>query len=97
MVWCGVDFVMDLWTSSRNKWIARQLSSLDPTAWGRVVKTAFRPGYALVSKQWDKHCVALRLKYFQTTGKDCLFADYNDEWGMRSRRPMYSDLWITSA
>ena len=62
-----------------------------------VVKPAFRSGYALVSKQWDKHRVALRLKYFQTTGKDHLFPDYNDEWGMRSRRPTYSDLWITSA
>ncbi len=62
-----------------------------------VVKTAFRPGYALVSKQWDKHRVALRLKYFQTTGKDRLLPDYNDEWGMRSRRPTYSDLWLTSA
>ena len=62
-----------------------------------IVKTAFRPGYALVSKQWDKQRVALRLKYFQTTGKDRLLPDYNDEWGMRSRRPTYSDLWITSA
>ncbi len=68
-----------------------------PNGVGPVVNTAFRPGYALVSKQWDKHCVALRLKYFQTTGKDRLAPDYNDEWGMRSRRPMYSDLWITSA
>ncbi len=62
-----------------------------------VVKTAFRPGYALVSKQWAKQRVALRLNYFQTTGKDRLLPDYNDEWGMRSRRPTYSDLWITSA
>ena len=62
-----------------------------------VVNTPFRPGYALVSKQWDKQRVALRLKDFQTTGKDHLFPDYNDEWGMRSRRPTYSDLWITSA
>ncbi len=68
-----------------------------PNGAGPVVKTAFRPGYALVSKQWDKHRVALRLKYFQTTGKDRLAPDYNDEWGMRSRRSMYSDLWITSA
>ncbi len=68
-----------------------------PNGVGPVVKTAFRPGYALVSKQWDKHRVPRRMKYFQTTGKDRLFADYNDEWGMRSRRPMYSDLWITSA
>ena len=64
---------------------------------GRVVKTAFRPGYALVSEQWDKQRVALRLKYFQTTGKDRLFPDSNNEWGMRSRRPTYSDLWMTSA
>ncbi len=68
-----------------------------PNGVGPVVKTAFRSGYALVSKQWDKQRVALRLKYFQTTGKDRLFPDYNDEWGMRSRRPTYSDLWITSA
>jgi len=68
-----------------------------PNGVGRVVKTAFRSGYALVSKQWDKHRVPRRVKYFQTTGKDRLFPDYNDEWGMRSRRPTYSDLWITSA
>ena len=68
-----------------------------PNGVGRVVKTAFRSGYALVSKQWDKQRVALRLKYFQTTGKDRLFPDSNNQWGMRSRRPMYSDLWITSA
>ena len=68
-----------------------------PNGVGPVVTTAFRSGYALVSEQWDKQRVALRLKYFQTTGKDRLFPDYNDEWGMRSRRPMYSDLWITSA
>ena len=49
------------------------------------------------SEQWDKQRVALRLKYFQTTDKDRLLPDYNDEWGMRSRRPTYSDLWITSA
>ncbi len=68
-----------------------------PNGVGPVVKTTFRSGYALVSKQWDKQRVALRLKYFQTTDNDRLFPDYNDEWGMRSRRPMYSDLWITSA
>ena len=68
-----------------------------PGGVGRVVKTAFRPGYALVSEQWDKQRVALRLKYFQTTDKDRLFPDYNDERGMRSRRPTYSDPWITSA
>ena len=68
-----------------------------PNGVGRVVKTAFRSGYALVSKQWDKQRVALRLKYFQTTDKDRLFPDYNDERGMRSRRPTYSDPWITSA
>ena len=44
-----------------------------PNGVGPVVKTAFRPGYALVSKQWDKQRVSLRLKYFQTTGKDRLF------------------------
>ncbi len=68
-----------------------------PNGVGPVVKTTFRSGYALVSKQWDKQRVALRLKDFQTTNKDRLFPDYNDEWGMRSRRPTYSDLWITSA
>ena len=68
-----------------------------PGGVGPIVKTAFRSGYALVSKQWDKQRVALRLKYFQTTGKDRLFPDSNNEWGMRSRRPTYSDLWITSA
>ena len=68
-----------------------------PNGVGRDDKTAFGPGYALVSEQWDKQRFALRLKYFQTTGKDRLFPDYNDEWGMRSRRPTYSDLWITSA
>ncbi len=68
-----------------------------PNGVGPVVKTAFRSGYALVSKQWDKQRVALRLKDFQTTDIDCLFPDYKDEWGMRSRRPTYSDLWITSA
>ena len=68
-----------------------------PNGVGPVVKTAFRPGYALVSKQWDKQPVALRLKYFQTTDKDRLCPDYNDERGMRTRRPTYSDLWITSA
>ena len=56
-----------------------------PNGVGRVVKTAFRSGYARVSKQWDKQRVALRLKDFQTTGKDCLFPDYNDERGTRSR------------
>ncbi len=50
-----------------------------PNGVGSVGKTAFRPGYALVSKQWDKHRVALRLKYVQTTNKDRLFPDYNDE------------------
>ena len=64
---------------------------------GPIIKTAFRSGYALVSKQWDKLRVALRLKYFQTTGKDRLFPDSNNEWGMRSRWLTYSDLWITSA
>ena len=68
-----------------------------PGGVGPIIKTAFRSGYALVSKQWDKQRVALRLKYFQTTDKDRLFPDYNDERGMRSRRPTYSDLWITSA
>lgn len=68
-----------------------------PGGVGPIIKTAFRSGYALVSKQWDKQRVALRLKYFQTTGKDRLFPGYNDERGMRSRRPTYSDLWITSA
>ena len=68
-----------------------------PNGVGRVVKTAFRSGYALVSKQWDKQRVALRVKYFQTTGKDRLFPDSNNEWGMRSRRTTYSDLWMTSA
>ena len=68
-----------------------------PGGVGRIIKTAFRSGYALVSKQWDKQRVALRLKYFQTTDKDRLFPDYNDERGMRSRRPTYSDLWMTSA
>ena len=68
-----------------------------PGGVGPMIKTAFRSGYALVSKQWDKQRVALRLKYFQTTDKDRLFPDYNDERGMRSRRPTYSDLWITSA
>ena len=68
-----------------------------PGGVGPIIKTAFRSGYALVSKQWDKQRVALRLKYFQTTGKDRLFPDCNNEWGMRSRRPTYSDLWITSA
>ena len=56
-----------------------------PGGVGHIIKTAFRPGYALVSKQWDKQRVALRLKDFQTTGKDCLFPDYNDERGTRSR------------
>ena len=56
-----------------------------PGGVGPVIKTAFRSGYALVSKQWDKQRVALRVKYFQTTGKDCLFPDYNDERGTRSR------------
>ena len=68
-----------------------------PGGVGPVIKTAFRSGYALVSKQWDKQRVALRLKFFQTTDKDRLFPDYNDERGMRSRRPTYSDLWMTSA
>ena len=68
-----------------------------PGGVGPMIKTAFRSDYALVSKQWDKQRVALRLKYFQTTDKDRLLPDYNDEWGMRSRRPTYSDLWITSA
>ena len=68
-----------------------------PGGVGPIVKTEFRSGYALVSKQWDKQRVALRLKYFQTTGKDRLFPDSNNEWGMRSRRPTYSDLWMTSA
>ena len=68
-----------------------------PGGVGPIIKTAFRSGYALVSKQWDKQRVALRVKYFQTTDKDRLFPDYNDERGMRSRRPTYSDLWITSA
>ncbi len=68
-----------------------------PNGVGHVVKTAFRSGYARVSKQWDKQRVALRLKDFQTTGKDRLLPDYNDEWGMRSRRPTYSDLWMTGA
>ena len=68
-----------------------------PNGVGRVVKSAFRSGYALVSKQWDKQRVALRLKFFQTTDKDRLFPDYNDERGLRSRRPPYSDLWMTSA
>ena len=56
-----------------------------PGGVGPVIKTAFRSGYALVSKQWDKQRVALRLKYFQTTDKDRLFPDYNDERGTRSR------------
>ena len=56
-----------------------------PGGVGPIIKTAFRSGYALVSKQWDKQRVALRLKYFQTTDKDRLFPDYNDERGMRSR------------
>ena len=56
-----------------------------PNGVGPVDKTAFRPGYALVSKQWDKQRVALRLKVFQTTDKDRLFPDYNDERGTRSR------------
>ena len=68
-----------------------------PGGVGPIIKTAFRSGYALVSKQWDKQRVALRLKYFQTTGKDRLFPDSNNQWGMRSRRPTYSDLWMTSA
>ena len=68
-----------------------------PNGVGPVVTTAFRSGNALVSKQWDKQRVALRLKDFQTTNKDRLLPDYKDEWGMRSRRPAYSDLWITSA
>ena len=68
-----------------------------PGGVGPIIKTAFRSGYALVSKQWDKQRVALRLKFFQTTDKDRLFPDYNDERGMRSRRPTYSDLWMTSA
>ena len=68
-----------------------------PGGGGPIIKTAFRSGYALVSKQWDKQRVALRLKYFQTTGKDRLFPDSNNQWGMRSRRPTYSDLWMTSA
>jgi len=68
-----------------------------PNGVGPVVKPAFRSGYALVSKQRDKQRVALRLKYFQTTGKDRLFPDCNHEWGMRSRWLTYSDLWITSA
>ena len=68
-----------------------------PGGVGPIVKTAFRSGYALVSKQWDKQRVALRVKYFQTTGKDRLFPDSNNQWGMRSRRPTYSDLWMTSA
>ena len=68
-----------------------------PGGVGPIIKTAFRSGYALVSKQWDKQRVALRLKYFQTTGKDRLFPDSNNQWGMRSRRPTYSDLRITSA
>ena len=68
-----------------------------PGGVGPIIKTAFRSGYALVSKQWDKQRVALRLKFFQTTDKDRLFPDYNDERGMRLRRPTYSDLWITSA
>ena len=56
-----------------------------PGGVGPIIKTAFRSGYALVSKQWDKQRVALRLKYFQTTDKDRLFPDYNDERGTRSR------------
>ena len=68
-----------------------------PGGVGPIIKTAFRSGYALVSKQWDKQRVALRLKIFQTTDKDRLCPDYNDERGMRTRRPTYSDLWITSA
>ena len=68
-----------------------------PGGVGPIIKTAFISGYALVSKQWEKQRVARRLKFFQTTDKDRLFPDYNDEWGMRSRRLTYSDLWITSA
>ena len=68
-----------------------------PNGVGPVVTTAFRSGYALVSKQWDKQRVALRLKFFQTTDKDRLCPDSNNEWGMRARRPTYSDLWMTSA
>ncbi len=68
-----------------------------PNGVGPVGKTTFRSGYERVSKQWGKQRVALRLKDFQTTNKDRLFPDYKDEWGMRSRRPAYSDLWITSA
>lgn len=56
-----------------------------PGGVGPIIKTAFRSGYALVSKQWDKQRVALRLKYFQTTDKDRLFPNYNDERGTRSR------------
>ena len=56
-----------------------------PGGVGPIIKTAFRSGYALVSKQWDKQRVALRLKFFQTTDKDRLFPDYNDERGTRSR------------
>ena len=68
-----------------------------PGGVGPIINTAFRSDYALVSKQWDKQRVALRLKYFQTTGKDRLFPDSNNEWGMRSRWLTYSDLWMTSA
>ncbi len=75
--------------------VCRTTGVTRPSGVGPVVNTAFR--YALVSKQRDKQRVALRLKYSQTTGKDRLLPDYNDEWGMRSRRPTYSDLWITSA
>ena len=85
---------MDLVTQSMD---CRTTGVTRPSGVGPVVTTAFTPGSALVSKQCDKQRVALRLKYFQTTGKDRLFPDYNDEWGMRSRRPTYSDLWITSA
>ena len=38
MVWCDVNFGMDLWTSARNKWIAGQLSSLDTAAWALSLK-----------------------------------------------------------
>ncbi len=52
-----------------------------PNGVGPVVNTHFLSGFALVSKQWDKHRVSLRLEYFETKDKDNLFPDNNNEWG----------------
>lgn len=52
-----------------------------PNGVGPVVKTGYLSGFALFSRAWDRHRLSLRLEYFETTDRDRLFPDNNNEWG----------------